>query len=420
MSFGHALYVAVGAYSAELAIKDRHCRWARAALLAIAIGAVVAALLGAVSLKGVGNLGHRVRHGHPGVRAGRLDPGRPRPGEPPAARKGCRWTHREGARRRSSAWSTPSTCTGWRWRTWSWSAACVWWLTGSRTGRVLAGAPRQRAAHRGARPEPVPLQARRVRARRDARRGRRRGVPAGHRRRHARRPRPPTSPWRCWSWWCSAGPARAGARCSAASSTRYLDHRLGAVATSDCGRRPAGVLRIPLSQPLVLLGVLFVLVVYAVPGGLAALPRRLGYAAGEAPASASGRGARRPEAPEDSEANSTGSAWSRASRTAPIPTASPPSSDTRTSGGYRQHLAEQGPDRLGEVLAGLRQAAADHHQVRVQRRHQADQPFGQRPGERLERRGGLLLARGRALASRTARPATAPAARPDRRPSRSP
>jgi branched-chain amino acid transport system permease protein len=53
-----------------------------------------------------------------------------------------------------------------------------------------------------------------------------------------------------------------------------LDHRLGAVATSDSVAGLPAVLRVPLSQPLVLLGVLFVLVVYAAPGGLVALPHR--------------------------------------------------------------------------------------------------------------------------------------------------
>jgi branched-chain amino acid transport system permease protein len=54
-----------------------------------------------------------------------------------------------------------------------------------------------------------------------------------------------------------------------------LDHRLGALATSDSVAGLRAMLRVPLLQPLVFLGVLFVLVVYAVPGGLAPLPRRL-------------------------------------------------------------------------------------------------------------------------------------------------
>ncbi|NUR24650.1 MAG: branched-chain amino acid ABC transporter permease, partial [Catenulispora sp.] len=57
MSFGHALYVALGAYGAELAMKNMHLPLAAAALLAIAIGAAVATVLGVISLKGVGKLG---------------------------------------------------------------------------------------------------------------------------------------------------------------------------------------------------------------------------------------------------------------------------------------------------------------------------------------------------------------------------
>jgi branched-chain amino acid transport system permease protein len=54
-----------------------------------------------------------------------------------------------------------------------------------------------------------------------------------------------------------------------------LDQRLSILATSDAVKHLPGVLRVPMSQPLVLLGLLFVVVVYAVPGGLVALPSRL-------------------------------------------------------------------------------------------------------------------------------------------------
>jgi branched-chain amino acid transport system permease protein len=53
----------------------------------------------------------------------------------------------------------------------------------------------------------------------------------------------------------------------------YLDQRLAALAGSDAvGGLPA-VIRLPLSQPQFLLGVLFVAVVYFLPGGLAGLSR---------------------------------------------------------------------------------------------------------------------------------------------------
>lgn len=48
-----------------------------------------------------------------------------------------------------------------------------------------------------------------------------------------------------------------------------LDHRLGSLGTSSTVEGLPGVLRTPLSQPLFLLGTLFVLVVFLLPGGIA-------------------------------------------------------------------------------------------------------------------------------------------------------
>lgn len=55
-----------------------------------------------------------------------------------------------------------------------------------------------------------------------------------------------------------------------------LDQRLGVLASSATVTSLPGVLRVPLSQPLFLLGALFVLVVLFVPGGLTALVGRVG------------------------------------------------------------------------------------------------------------------------------------------------
>ena len=55
-----------------------------------------------------------------------------------------------------------------------------------------------------------------------------------------------------------------------------LDQRLGVLASSSTVTSLPGVLRVPLSQPLFLLGALFVLVVLFVPGGLTALVGRVG------------------------------------------------------------------------------------------------------------------------------------------------
>ncbi|WP_103502468.1 MULTISPECIES: branched-chain amino acid ABC transporter permease [unclassified Streptomyces] len=49
----------------------------------------------------------------------------------------------------------------------------------------------------------------------------------------------------------------------------YLDHRLGALGVSDAVESLPHALSAPLAEPLVVLGILFVLAVYLVPGGLA-------------------------------------------------------------------------------------------------------------------------------------------------------
>jgi branched-chain amino acid transport system permease protein len=59
-----------------------------------------------------------------------------------------------------------------------------------------------------------------------------------------------------------------------------LDERLGALAGSDTVAALPAVARIPLSQPLFILGVLFVLVVLFLPGGVASLVRPDGRPAG--------------------------------------------------------------------------------------------------------------------------------------------
>ncbi|WUN36038.1 branched-chain amino acid ABC transporter permease [Kitasatospora sp. NBC_00315] len=55
----------------------------------------------------------------------------------------------------------------------------------------------------------------------------------------------------------------------------WADHRLGDLAGSDAVAGLPAVLRVPLSQPLFLLGTLFVLVVHLLPGGVVRLPGRL-------------------------------------------------------------------------------------------------------------------------------------------------
>ena len=54
-----------------------------------------------------------------------------------------------------------------------------------------------------------------------------------------------------------------------------LDQRLGSLAGSSTIQDLPDVLRVPLSEPLFLLGVLFIALVFFVPGGLASLPARV-------------------------------------------------------------------------------------------------------------------------------------------------
>ena len=54
----------------------------------------------------------------------------------------------------------------------------------------------------------------------------------------------------------------------------YLDFRLVSLANTSTVQSLPGVLRVPLSEPLFLLGVLFIVLVLFVPGGLGGLLRR--------------------------------------------------------------------------------------------------------------------------------------------------
>ena len=54
-----------------------------------------------------------------------------------------------------------------------------------------------------------------------------------------------------------------------------LDQRLTVLAGSDVIAGLPDVLRVPLSEPLFILGVLFILVVLFLPGGIAGIPQRI-------------------------------------------------------------------------------------------------------------------------------------------------
>jgi branched-chain amino acid transport system permease protein len=278
MSFGHALYVAIGAYSAELAMKDTHLPLAAAAGLAIVIGAAVATLLGAVSLKGVGKLGgeHLGTVGFAMVTLAFAQAGSILVGRDPKTTGG-----EEGLP--LSTEKVPAAFVGvvntvnLYWLALAYLVvvcAVVWWLTGSRIGRVWQAIRdnERRAEVLGLNPFRYRLGAFVLAGTLGAAGGVvHLLVTAGA------TPETTTTDFTLallvmvvlggsGTRW---GPVLGGVLYT------LLDHRLGALATSGSVASLPPALRIPLSQPLVLLGVLFVLVVYVVPGGLAALPHRL-------------------------------------------------------------------------------------------------------------------------------------------------
>ena len=270
LSFGHALYFALGVYVPAIALTE--WEWGLPATLALlaVVAIAVPLVLGSVSLRVTRD---RVRDGDARVRAGRKRDRPDEPGRPDRRRGGDRARTSTRFPTSSSASSTRRTCTGSR------SAyAAVVFLDRARRDRIvgrarLARDPRQRAARRGASgcartrtsscrsssPRSSPLGRLHLAAphRRDPRGddGDLHADPARHgrprRRGHAlRRARSAASSTRCSTTGSGTSPVRSGSR------------------TPD-------VLRIPLSEPLFLLGALFIAVVFFVPGGLASLPARI-------------------------------------------------------------------------------------------------------------------------------------------------
>ena len=322
MSFGHALYVAIGAYSAELAMKNLHLPLAEAALLAIVIAAVVSTLLGAVSLKGVGKLGagNLGTVGFAMVTLAFAQAGSILVGRDPKTTGG-----EEGLP--LSTEKVPAALVGvvntvnLYWLALAYLVVVcgvVWWLTGSRIGRVWQAIRdnERRAEVLGLNPFRYQLGAFVL----AGTLGAAGGVvqPAGHRRRHAG-----DHDHRLHPRAAGHGGARRFRHALGPGARRRALHAAGPPPRRRrhlrLGREPA---RVPARPAVAAAGPAR----RAVRARGLRRPRRPGRPA--APAT-------RRDAPDDSEANSRGSAWSRASRTAPRPTASPPSSDTFTSGGYR-------------------------------------------------------------------------------------
>ncbi len=274
MSFGHALYVAAGAYGTQLAMSRLGLGLLPAALLAVLAATALAAVLGAVSLRaralgGIGFAMVTLAFAQAGSVLVSTDPGGVTGGEEGLA---------------LDADHVPAALVGVAntamlyWLALAYLAVCagiVWWACGSPLGRVW-----QAIRDNERRVDVLGLPARRYQLGAVVLAGALAAlggavnllVTAGA------SPEDTTATFTLsllvmvvlggsGSRW---GPILGGVLYA------LLDQRLIALGSADAIRTLPAVLRVPLSQPLVLLGVLFIVIVFVLPGGLARikLPRR--------------------------------------------------------------------------------------------------------------------------------------------------
>ncbi|HJP80655.1 MAG TPA: branched-chain amino acid ABC transporter permease [Pseudonocardiaceae bacterium] len=276
MSFGHALYVAVGAYGTQLAMSRLGMGLLLAAALAVLAATALAAVFGAVSLRaralgGIGFAMVTLAFAQAGSVLVSTDPGGVTGGE-------------EGLP--LDADHVPASLVGVAntavlyWLALTYLAVCagiVWWTCGSPLGRVW-----QAVRDNERRVDVLGLPARRYQLGAVVLAGALAAlggavnllVTAGA------SPGITTATFTLsllvmvvlggsGSRW---GPILGGVIYA------LLDQRLAALGSVDAVHRLPPVLRVPLSQPLVLLGALFIVIVFVLPGGLAALPGRLARA----------------------------------------------------------------------------------------------------------------------------------------------
>jgi branched-chain amino acid transport system permease protein len=272
MSFGHALYVAVGAYGTQLAMSRLGLGLLPAALLAVLAATALAAVLGAVSLRaralgGIGFAMVTLAFAQAGSVLVSTDPGGVTGGEEGLA---------------LDADHVPSALVGVAntamlyWLALAYLVVCagiVWWACGSPLGRVW-----QAIRDNERRVDVLGLPARRYQLGAVVLAGALAAlggavnllVTAGA------SPQITTATFTLsllvmvvlggsGSRW---GPILGGVLYA------LLDQRLIALGSADAVRRLPAVLRVPLSQPLVLLGVLFIVIVFVLPGGLARINSR--------------------------------------------------------------------------------------------------------------------------------------------------
>lgn len=273
MSFGHALYVAIGAYGAELTMMHLKLPLVEAAILAILIGAAVAAVLGAVSLRGVSGLG---AVGFAMVTLAFAQAGSILISRDPATTGGEEGLPLSTSRVPSALVGVTNTVNLY-WLALAYLVvvcAVVWWAVASPVGRIW-----QAIRDNERRVEVLGLDPFRYKLGAFVLAGTL-GAAGGVVHLLITAGATPATTTSDFTLALLVMVVLGG------SGTRWgpvlggvvytlLDQRLGSVATSTSVQNLPAVLRVPLSQPLVLLGTLFVLIVYLVPGGLVGLPGRL-------------------------------------------------------------------------------------------------------------------------------------------------
>jgi branched-chain amino acid transport system permease protein len=270
LSFGHALYFAAGTYATNTIMLEAGLPFVASALLGLLVGAVLAALLGSVSLRvtGIGFSMVTLAFAQAGSILVQRDPGGITGGE-------------EG--RAAPAQQLPASLVGIQhtanlyWIALAYlvvTLVAVHWAVRSPTGRVWEGIKEneRRVEVLGLRPYGFKLLAFVLAGTLAALGGIVYLLLTG-----GATPQTTTSDFTLsllvmvvlggsGSRW---GPLIGGVLYT------WADHRLGDLAGSGTVAGLPAVLRVPLSQPLFLLGTIFVIMVYVLPGGVVRLPGRL-------------------------------------------------------------------------------------------------------------------------------------------------
>lgn len=270
LSFGHALYFAVGVYLFAIALQKWHLTILPAALLALAVATVLAIVVGAISLRvtGISFAMVTLAFAQAGSVLAYQNPGGLTGGEEGL---GLGSAHLPGSlvgvvNTRNLYWLALATLVV--------VYALVAWLSRSRAGHLMAAVRENdiRVQVLGVRPYAVRLIAFVVSGVLAA------AVGIAYLLLQGGASPQVTTPNFTLSLLVMVVLGGAGARWGAVLGGvvyTLLDQRLGVLASSHAIASLPAVLRVPLSQPLFILGILFILVVLFLPGGIAGATHRL-------------------------------------------------------------------------------------------------------------------------------------------------